>query len=1266
MRAFNLILLVLASCFSLSFSAPLSPALAGVTERVSVSSSGEQGNYESSSPSISADGRYVAFWSSDSNLVPGDTNGSADVFVRDRMSGTTERVSVSSNGEEGNSGSVCPSISSDGRYVAFESWADNLVPGDTNGYWSGGDWHPYKDVFVRDRVAGTTERVSVSSTGEQGDYESDWPSISEDGRYVAFFSYASNLVPGDTNVSSWDGGPASDVFVRDRESGTTERVSVSSTGEQGNYESYWLSISEDGRYVAFRSLASNLVTGDTNGYWDEYGHLHGADVFVRDRVAGTTERVSVSSSGEQGNDWSDCPSISEEGRYVAFWSESSNLVTGDTNGRCDIFVRDRQTGTTERVSVSSTGEQGNYDSHWPSISEDGRYVALRSLASNLVTGDTDFWYDIFVRDRWTGMTERVSISSSGVQGNNGSYGMPSISADGRYVAFDSESSNLVTGDTNGTWDVFVRDRWGTGTAPDIPITEFTLTPEALGPGSDVTARVVAPGAVSASLRITGLTRDNPAVATHWDGTAWVATINGSLAAWAAGETLLVWADVSDGQGRTGTACRVLSVAQPQPPQNTGDPNAVWVDESNARGILTGKVKEILSTGPPLEARISMDTVVTSLLGVDGSMTIWPEVTTSGVHAEPAADYSLGAVLARIGFFSPSGGPAYDVTFNAVGDKAIFSAHFGPNSMLMTVWDLVAEVAAAVLETPVPSAADLAETYAAFAELAPVRNAIGHFTPWPPAWKLPGAAAQFAWDLGELVRNDYERATLEAILERLLKKKFTSLDNFAESLNALLAPYNMLKILRDEVVWAAQTADGDPVIVFTAWHSGGGLTSLPASGGGTGLVRPAGMDVSFDLTDSSGSKSYSFTLKNVKGAPLWEWRAGLDGDQPQPTAVSAPPGWNSDVVWSMDERCVRFWTEGPNGWAAGDFGSSVIPEGASLSGFSFTIPYRLQQCSFTATGTDMRIDGGMLLMIPALSAAPPDFAPTEGETTALHAYLDRPATASIKVFSGGTEFVTVAADEAKPAGQFTATWDGLGPDSQPAAPGEYEATLHVVYSDGSTADLSTPLTIVTGLMLDSIGELSSLPPGRAVRLVGKAVTMGASGSPAFIYVEEPDRCAAVKVMTSQTASEGDVVNVSGTVSSVDGERAITNAVLESVSTGGNPPGPLGLPTDRLGGTGSGISGSIGLYNIGLLVRTSGVVTQIGPGYLYINDGSNLKDGTITGAEENVGVRVICDPAGYSAGDFLIVTGISSCFEAAPGQIARRILTRRAEDVSKVAP
>ncbi len=424
---------VLAASLALLLAGPVSAATPS-TERVSVSSSGEQGNQESWSPSISADGRFVAFMSFATDLVAGDTNGADDTFVRDRKRGTTELVSVSTAGEHGNGDAFPaygPSISADGRFVAFQSRASNLVAGDTNGTY---------DIFVRDRSAGTTERVSVSSGGVEGDHWSGGPSITPDGRLVAFESLATSLVAGDANLTR-------DIFVRDRSSGTTELVSVSTAGEQANGDSGDPAISADGRFVAFTSGASNLVAGDTNGTWD---------IFVGDRKRGTTRRVSVSSAGRQVNGRSWSPAISADGRFVAFFSSSSNLVAHDTNpGRYDVFVRDRRKGTTERVSVSSAGRQANSQSRDPSISADGRFVAYDSWASNLVPGDTNGTWDAFVRDRKRGTTRRVSVSSAGRQGD-GDAGIPSISADGRIVAFWSRATNLVAHDTNQSADVFVR------------------------------------------------------------------------------------------------------------------------------------------------------------------------------------------------------------------------------------------------------------------------------------------------------------------------------------------------------------------------------------------------------------------------------------------------------------------------------------------------------------------------------------------------------------------------------------------------------------------------------------------------------------------------------------------------------------------------------------------------------------------------------------------------------------------------------------------
>jgi Tol biopolymer transport system component len=238
------------------------------------------------------------------------------------------------------------------------------------------------------------------------------------------------------------------TFVHDRQTGITERVSVDSAGNEGNSLSGSPAISADGRFVAFQSSASNLVTGDTNGW---------SDIFVHDRQTGITERVSVDSAGNQGNAGSWYPAIRADARYVAFESEATNLVPGDNNGWFDIFVHDRQTGITERVSVDSAGNQGNGSSRDPAISADGRYVAFQSCASNLVTGDTNGRADTFVHDRQTGITERVSVDSAGNEGNSFSQEVH-VSADGRFVAFASEASNLVPGDNNGWFDILVHDR----------------------------------------------------------------------------------------------------------------------------------------------------------------------------------------------------------------------------------------------------------------------------------------------------------------------------------------------------------------------------------------------------------------------------------------------------------------------------------------------------------------------------------------------------------------------------------------------------------------------------------------------------------------------------------------------------------------------------------------------------------------------------------------------------------------------------------------
>jgi len=410
--------------------------------RVSVSTAAVEGNDHSFQPSISGDGRFVAFNSGATNLVAGDTNAINDIFVRDRTSGTTERVSVSSAGAQGeNGGPGFPSISANGRFVSF------------NGYnWPGDPIPPGARIYVRDRTAGTTEQVSLSSGGAQADGYSNESAISADGRYVAFGSSGTNLVPGDTNG-------VEDIFVRDRKTGTTARVSVSSAGAQATGASAYPAhpaISANGRFVAFKSAATDLVAGDTNGADDVFWHdrdtnangIYDEPGFVETRM------MSQSTGSVQGNAASDKPSISASGLFVAFRSAATNLVVGDTNATTDIFVRDIAAGSTVRVSVDNGGSEGNAGSggsitgRGPSISGDGRLVAFGSGASNLVGGDTNGSYDIFVRDLRNGTTARV-----GSQGNSSS-DEPSLASGGCAVAFMSFATDLVAGDTNGKIDIF--------------------------------------------------------------------------------------------------------------------------------------------------------------------------------------------------------------------------------------------------------------------------------------------------------------------------------------------------------------------------------------------------------------------------------------------------------------------------------------------------------------------------------------------------------------------------------------------------------------------------------------------------------------------------------------------------------------------------------------------------------------------------------------------------------------------------------------------
>ena len=341
-------------------------------------------------------------------------------------------VSRNAAGVPGNAASGSASFSDDGTIIAFDSLSTNLVAEATT----------HANVYVRDG-SGTITLITRGLGGVPANGNSFGPKLSGDGRVVVFGSLASNLVTGDTNG-------AGDIFAYDRELGTLERVNVDSLEAQSSY--FWGTsspshVTRDGRRVVFASEAADLVPGDTNAV---------SDVFVRDRLSGETTRLSTFPNGSQlpWHSWAGLLTPSE--RHFVF-STGVALLPGDFNGATDVYARDLVTGVTQRVSVSSQGVEGNNESVGEDVSADGRFVVFRSHANNLVPGDVNNEEDVFVRDRLLGRTQRVSVSSQGVQANWFSIA-PRITDDGRFVYFVSYASNLVPGDTGFDPNLFVRDR----------------------------------------------------------------------------------------------------------------------------------------------------------------------------------------------------------------------------------------------------------------------------------------------------------------------------------------------------------------------------------------------------------------------------------------------------------------------------------------------------------------------------------------------------------------------------------------------------------------------------------------------------------------------------------------------------------------------------------------------------------------------------------------------------------------------------------------
>lgn len=428
-KAASFLAVAITLTWGIAFRGTSEAVVPGINELISVDSSNLQANNNSDGyVSTNGDGRFVAFSSSATNLVPGDTNGRKDVFVRDRLNGTTKRISISSLGVQGDGDSEHPAITYDGRYVVFDSLATNLVSGDTNNS---------RDVFMFDTQTDTASLVSVSQAGVIGSTFSNYPDVSADGRFVVFTSFSANLIPG---VSLY--GLGQQVFIKDMLTGGLQIVSRNSlTNDIGNSSSSIPRISCDGGVVSFDSAATNLVSGDANGQDDVFISSLGWSKNI-------LTNVTINKSGSSSSN-----SISCNGNYVAFrsWNPSKESY--------EIFTYNRLTKQTDTI-VAAT--QNNRNSESPDISDDGRFIAFRSEL-NLDPGYSYSYggSNFFIYDKRDSSIQLINIDESS-KASSGAASFQSISADGSFVAYQAfgedttytSGRDLVPGDANGKNDVY--------------------------------------------------------------------------------------------------------------------------------------------------------------------------------------------------------------------------------------------------------------------------------------------------------------------------------------------------------------------------------------------------------------------------------------------------------------------------------------------------------------------------------------------------------------------------------------------------------------------------------------------------------------------------------------------------------------------------------------------------------------------------------------------------------------------------------------------
>ncbi len=418
----------------LSLAVLRAPAAISPPELISDNPDGTPGNGDSYEGQVTPNGRYVVFDTRASNLGVNFTASDFQIVLRDRKEGTNFLVSHGAAGEAGNGDSWDPCISANGRWIVFYSSADNLVTGDLDGT---------DDLFLYDRVTDQTTMLPLTSAGDpvNGRSQIYGASLTPNGRSLVFFSQATDLLPAADNGSD-------QVFMMDLKKGTVTLLSADGAGVQGNGASRYPSISPNGKWVAFESIASNLVAGDANG---------SRDAFVRDMRHGTIARASVSSGGVEGNNHSDEPVVSNNGRYVAFWSYATNFVAADGNGSTDEFLRDMKAGTTIRISEpAGGGDATGGDCYECCMTPSGKTIVYYSYATNLNPDHASPAGGVYLYDVKNGTTTQLDLAPNGDAPDGVGYVWQwSLTASGKWLLMSSQATQFTTGDTAGKYQVYL-------------------------------------------------------------------------------------------------------------------------------------------------------------------------------------------------------------------------------------------------------------------------------------------------------------------------------------------------------------------------------------------------------------------------------------------------------------------------------------------------------------------------------------------------------------------------------------------------------------------------------------------------------------------------------------------------------------------------------------------------------------------------------------------------------------------------------------------